>query len=377
LSTVSLVRCESYDSEALEAAVRRAVDLVGGISSFVKPGDRVLLKPNLLSAHPPERCITTDPAVVRAVAHLVLDAGGKPFIGDSPGLEPFKRVIAKTGMRELSRETGIELVELTRPTPVSLADGAVFKKLEIAFHALKADVVINLPKLKTHCQMLFTLGVKNMFGTIVAQRKAEWHYMTGLNRDAFASLLLDIYLAVKPAVTILDGVWGMEGHGPTNGQPRRFNLIAAAVDAVALDVAICHLLGKALHLFPLYRSARARDIGETKISRIVFKGESPRAFAVRDFQIPILDSLGVLPGTFDGFTKRFLVSKPVRDDNSCIDCGQCAQICPAEAIQRETNKHTFDYGRCIRCYCCQEICPQDAIRFRKGLLVRLLNLFNR
>lgn len=378
MSTVSLIRCETYESEVVEEAVRRAVDLLGGISRFVTAGDRVLLKPNLLSAHPPERCITTHPEVVRTVARMVLDAGGRPVIGDSPAIEPFRRVAAKTGMEKIARELSIELVELTQPTPVPLTTaGTMFRKLEIASQALAADVVINLPKLKTHSQMLFTLGVKNLFGTIVAQRKAEWHYMAGVDRDTFASLHLDIYQVIRPALTILDGVWGMEGNGPANGKPRQLNLIAAAMDAVALDVSMCHLLGVPLRLFPLYRVAKSRRMGETDVRKVTFKGEPHKAFSVRDFEVPALDSLGVLPGMFNWITKRFLVSKPVQDGDSCIECGQCAELCPAEAIQLKTKEATFDYNRCIRCYCCQEICPEDAIRFKTGLLVRLLNRFNR
>lgn len=377
MSTVSLVRCETYEPRELEASVREAVDLLGGISCFVRPGDQVLLKPNLLSAHPPERRITTDPEVVRTVARMVLEAGGSPFIGDSPGLDPFKRVAAKTGMDEIAQQLGIEIVELSRPTPVSLRSDAVFRKLEIAYQALNADVVINLPKLKTHSQMLLTLGVKNLFGTIVAQRKVEWHHMAGVDRDTFGSLHLDIYLAIKPALNILDGVWGMEGNGPSNGKPRRLSLIAASSDAVALDVGICYLLGVPLRSFPLYRAARARGIGQTDVDQITFKGESPKAFEIRDFRIPRLDSLDMLPETFDWFTKRFLVSKPVQQGDFCTGCGHCTQICPEDAIQLEDRKIKFDYMRCTRCYCCQEICPQNGIGFNRGLLVRVLNLFNR
>ena len=377
LTPVSLVRCETYESGEVEQAARRAVDLVGGISRFVKAGDRVLLKPNLLSARPPERRITTDPAVVRAVARLVQEAGGKPVIGDSPGLESFKRVAAKTGIAGVAEELGIDLVELSNSTPVATPEGSLFKKLEIAAQALDADLVINLPKLKTHSQMLLTLGVKNLFGTIVAQRKSEWHYMTGLDRDTFASLHLDIYLTVKPALTVLDGVWAMEGYGPSNGRPRHLKLIAAATDAVALDTGICHLLGAPLHAFPVYRVARTRGIGETDIHLISFRGESPGAFDVKGFEIPALDSLAVLPNMFGWFIKRFLVSRPLHKRDSCVGCGQCTLICPAKAIDQEEKRITFDYDRCIRCYCCQEICPENAIHLKKGLIVRVLNRFNR
>jgi uncharacterized protein (DUF362 family)/Pyruvate/2-oxoacid:ferredoxin oxidoreductase delta subunit len=376
-STVSLVRCDGYGRGEIEQAVGRALGLLGGLETFVKPGDRVLLKPNLLSARTPDRCVTTDPGLVREVARLVQQAGGKPFIGDSPALGSFKRVAGKTGMAETARELGIEIAELTNPTPVSLPAGSLHKALEIASAALEADVIINLPKLKTHSQMLLTLGVKNLFGTVVAQRKAEWHYMTGVNRDSFASLHLDILLALKPALTVMDGVWGMEGHGPANGEPRHLRMIAAGRDPVALDVLICSTLGIPLRLFPLYREARKRGIGEIDPSRIPVKGDAPQSFRIRDFRIPELDSLGILPGVFEGPAKRYLVSRPVQDGGACAGCGECEQICHAAAIQRDGKSIAFDYDRCIRCYCCQEVCPEDAIRFKKGLLVRLLNRFNR
>jgi ferredoxin len=225
--------------------------------------------------------------------------------------------------------------------------------------------------------MLLTLGVKNMFGTIVGQRKAEWHYMAGVDRDAFAALLLSIYRAVQPALTLLDGVWGMEGHGPANGVPRHLKVIGAARDAVALDTAVCDLLGIPLRLFPLYRVAKKSGIGQTDIGRIDFLGNPPRTFSVSNFQVPELDSLGVLPDAFGWFTKRFLVSKPVHRGDACAGCGQCAQICPAEAIRLEDKKIAFDYDQCIRCYCCQEVCPEDDIDFKKGWLVRVLNRLNR
>ena len=377
MSTVSLIRCETYERDALAEALRRAVDLIGGIGSFVRPGDKVLLKPNLLAARSPENRVTTDPAVVHVVARMVMEAGGRPFVGDSPGIESFKRVAAKTGMMDVADDLGLSLIELSRPVTVSLPGDAVFKKLEIASEVMDADVVINLPKLKTHSQMLLTLGVKNLFGTIVAQRKAEWHHMAGVNRETFASLHLDIYQAIRPVLTIMDGVWGMEGHGPSNGEPRKINLIGAAEDAVALDMGICHLLGIPLRSFPLYRVAKERGIGQTDIRLIKFKGESPDAFKVSNFHTPALDSLGILPDMFDWFTRRFLVSKPVQAKDACIGCGECAKICPAEAIQIGDDKFVFDYGLCIRCYCCQEICPKNGIHFQKGLLVRLLNRFNR
>ena len=260
MTSVSLIRCERYDQPELDQAVFRAVDLLGGISRFVKPGDRVLLKPNLLAARAPEKRVTTDPGVVRAVARMVVEAGGRPFIADSPAIESFRKVAQITEMDRVAEELGIELREMERSIPVAHGGRGLFRKLELSADALEADVVINLPKLKTHSQMLLTLGVKNLFGTVVAQRKAEWHYMVGVNRDTFASLLLEIYRSVNPALTILDGVWGMEGHGPSNGRPRQLNLIGASIDAVALDVSVCNLLGDIFERFsPVPGCERNRD----------------------------------------------------------------------------------------------------------------------
>jgi len=376
---MALVRCESYEDAEARTAVRRAVDELGGISRFIHPGDRVLLKPNLLAAYRPEKRVTTDPAVVKAVASLVIDAGGRPVIGDSPAIGSFKKICAQTGMSDIASELDLNLVELSRPMEITPPATARFKKLEIASQVLEADVVINLPKLKTHGQMLLTLGVKNLFGTVVAQRKALWHHMAGVNRDVFASLLLDIYLSIKPALTIMDGVWGMEGHGPSNGSPRRLNLIAAAEDAVAMDITICGLLGAPLRSFPLYRAAKAREIGQTDPARIILKGDPLSWFSVDDFALPALGRMAMLPARLDWFTKRFLVSKPVSLSDNCLGCGQCAAICPEDAVEVLKNpaRVRFDYHKCIRCYCCQEICPQNAIAFRQGLLVKFLNMTSR
>jgi len=371
LSTVSLIRCEQYGRKEVEEAVHRAVNLMGGPAQFFKSGDQVLLKPNMLSANVPEKHITTHPEVVRAAACLVMDAGAKPCIGDSPALEPFSRVAAKSGMSAIARELGIPLVELTNPTLVTSSHDSEFKKLEISRQVLDADAVINLPKLKTHCQMLLTLGIKNLFGTVVGQQKGEWHFMAGVDRDTFASLHLDIYQAVKPALTILDGVWGMEGHGPSNGSGRQLSLIAASADTVALDITVCHLLGIPLESFPIYRVARTRAIGETSISRITLAGDPSHIFAPDNFRVPQLDSLSFVPGFFTRLSKRFFVSRPVCRSSVCTGCGQCASICPAEAIAISDEHSTFDYDRCIRCFCCQEICPENAITFHRGLLVRM------
>lgn len=377
MSTVSLVKCRDYASPGLEEALERALAPLGGMAAFVRPGQRVLIKPNMLSAHAPERQITTHPALVLAVGRLAIAAGGSVTIADSPAIEPFGRVAAKTGLAQAAAEMGAEIRELTEPTPAPAGQGAVFRGLQLARLALAADVIINLPKLKTHSQMLLTLGVKNLFGTVVAQRKSEWHLVAGVDRPHFANLLLDIHQALRPGLTILDGVWGMEGRGPSNGQPRQTGLLAASADALALDLTVCRLLGVPLASFPLYLAARARGLVTPEVEHPELAGDPPEDLAVQGFVLPELQAVGFLPRRLDWFTQRHLVSRPVAAPGRCGRCGKCKAICPADALSLEPGGPVFDYARCIRCYCCQEVCPEDAIAFRRGLLLRLLGALGR
>ena len=371
---VALTACAGYDSPILRPALERILSLAGGLESLIRPGDAVLLKPNLLSGSDPARRVTTDPALVREVGRIAKDLGAKLWLGDSPALEGTKRAAKRAGLAAVADELGAEVKDFNEPVRVSAPAGSVFKSLELARPVLEADVVVNLPKLKTHCQMLLTLGVKNLFGSVVAQRKAEWHHMVGADRDTFASLLLDIERTVAPSLTILDGVWGMHVLGPKNGEAFHYGLLAASRNALALDLAVCDLLGVARSRFPLARAARKRGLTPPGIT---VAGDPAESFSLKGLELPSLDSLDIIPGILDGFTRRFLVSRPVADPELCVSCGECARICPEQAVSFAKSSAVFDHDRCIRCYCCHEVCPEDAISFRKGLLVRMLQRIGR
>jgi len=369
-------KCGKYSRNEVEETLRTLLARTGGLKQFLSPGETVLLKPNLLSASTPEECVTTHPEIVRATALLVLEAGGKPFIGDSPGIDSFSKVARETGMEEIARELEIPCLELDEPAALTMAEGSVFQRVEVSRRALQTDRIINLPKLKTHAQMMLTLGVKNLFGTVVSHRKAEWHYKVGLRRDVFANLHLDIARSLAPCLTILDGIRGMEGRGPSNGTPRDFGILAVSPDPLDLDLRVCALLGAPLKNFPLYRAALRRGI--------VHRDEDwsasglPDGFVPPEIELPQLDALHLLPPFFDRFGKHHLASRPVQDEKKCVRCGKCIEICPANAMAFQgTGRIRIDYEKCIRCYCCQEVCPADAIRFSKGFLLRLLELFRR
>jgi uncharacterized protein (DUF362 family) len=244
---VSFAKCDTYNFKEVFSAVRKAVELVGGISSFVKPGERILLKPNLLSAKEPERHITTHPEVVRALIRLVKEAGATPLLGDSPGgaIKGVARVWEKTGMKKLADEENVELVNFETIGAVEIEiHHPKIKSIHVSKAVLDCDGIINIPKLKTHSLMIFTGCIKNLFGIIPGLRKAEYHKLAPFP-DEFGHLLGEIYLYVKDRIrlNLVDGIVGMEGNGPSSGELRKMDVIVAGADGVAVDTAITAMLG--------------------------------------------------------------------------------------------------------------------------------------
>ncbi|MCL1941275.1 MAG: DUF362 domain-containing protein, partial [Synergistaceae bacterium] len=354
MAKVYTVKQSSYDQESVNSAVKKIFSHFGGIERCVKKGDNVLLKANMLSASEIEKRVTTDPSVVRAVAAEVISAGGKPVICDSPGLDKFSNVAKKSGLAAVAEELKIPCEELAESVELPNSKSAIFHKIEVSKKIFDADAIINLPKMKTHGQMVLTLGVKNLFGTVVAQRKAEWHYKVGLRRDLFASLLIDIYMGIKPSFTILDGVWGMEGMGPANGKPRNFSLLAGAENPLTLDFHMCKLLGLPLEEFPLWQAAKQRNLPEAEISDGDLEGDFSHPFKFDNVDIPKLCDMRVMLKI--PLLESFLTSKPVQDIKKCVQCLRCIEICPARAIKLKEDKMKLeiDYKKCIRCYCCHE-----------------------
>ncbi|MDR1875501.1 MAG: DUF362 domain-containing protein [Synergistaceae bacterium] len=381
-----LLKRDSYDGEGIESAVAAIFEYFGGIENFVSPGSRVLLKVNLVAGHRPDRRVTTDPSVVRAAARLVLDAGGHPVIADSPGIDGFARAAQKAGFMDVAGELGIPCVELTDPVPLPVAPDASFHKIEVARRVLESDLIINLPKMKTHAQMLLTLGVKNMFGCVVAQRKAEWHYNVGLRREVFASLLLDIWNGIRSAcgagiLTIMDGVIGMDGFGPTGGNPFPYGVVAGATDALTMDFRLCRMMGVRLEDYPLWQAAALRHMPQCDPDEGDLAGDFSAEHVWKGLDIPRLDSLSVLPVLsrlpFGKILEQALTSRPVHLPDRCVGCGKCAGMCRAGAIALRGTTLSFDYGKCIRCYCCHEMCPANAIEFRDGLLRKAMKFLRK
>lgn len=365
-SKVSLIQCNSYRTRDVYDAVKRSVDLLGGISSVVKPGNRVLIKPNLLSAKPPESGIDTHPEVVRAVVRLVKETGGIAEVGDSPGgsVKKMAEVYATSGIKQVCEEENVKIVNFDKVKTM--------KGIPVATAPLSADVFISLPKFKTHSLMTLTGAVKNVFGIVPGLFKTECHKLAP-NPAAFAKLLVDIYSYAQPHLSILDGIVGMEGDGPASGGIlRKINLIAASTDAVSMDAVMSRIMG--IEPFDIFttREADRRGLGTGRIEDIEVVGDDLNRFIQPGFKLPRTTLYHRLPNSFMRFMSLFLKVRPGVNPDRCKNCGLCVRSCPVEAISSEKGKIKFDYSKCILCLCCHEFCPENAIFIKENIIARII-----
>lgn len=366
---VSLVRCQSYEPPLLRGALEAALRPLGGIAAFVRPGQRVLLKPNLLSARDPSRAVTTHPLLVEAAAHLVREAGGVPLVGDSPGgaIRGIQRVWDNTQMSGMARRAGLELVNFEASGSKAIDAGGY--RFYIARPVLEADLVINLPKLKTHSLTLLTGAVKNVFGVIPGFRKSEMHKLFP-KPAPFAAMLVELYRLVRPALSIVDAVVAMEGNGPGSGEPRGVGLVAAGSDAVALDAVLGRVIGYRPGQVDTTRIADARGVGTGDLSRIDVEGDGAAASA-EGFRLPSNLAVRLVPGALARLVAPLVWLRLEIDTGRCTGCGLCHASCPVQAIVPEGERYRVRHELCVQCMCCHELCPEKAIAIRLSRLARL------
>ncbi|UCG77608.1 MAG: DUF362 domain-containing protein, partial [Nitrospirota bacterium] len=334
-----IVRKEEYDSPTLPVTVSGMLEDL--LSAYALKGMNILVKPNLLMAAPPEKAITTHPLLIRNVSSWLLDQGANVTIADSPGRDSFNRIIDVCGIRRSLAGLSVKIEEFMDKTTVKT--DLNFKNLELASSAVDADLIVNLPKLKTHSQMLLTLCVKNLFGCVVGMQKPQWHFRTGADLDMFAKLLIQIYLNLKPSVTILDGILAMEGQGPgTRGTPRHLGIIMGSEDAIALD----HLVAQMLKIDPLTVPVlkAANDLGILKEADA--DGSLPE---VVGFRLPGTKDLRFGPRYLHRFFRKHITRRPLEERDKCLMCLECASHCPVTAIEEKRGRLHFDYDKCIRC----------------------------
>jgi uncharacterized protein (DUF362 family) len=280
-ATVSLIRAKTYAEQQLRQSIIDVLAPLGGMAAFVKPGQRVLLKPNLLTgARPTKECVTR-PELVKCVAKLVQEVGGQPFFGDSPAFGSAVGVAKNNGYLPMMAEIGLPVVEFHGQRYSTASDN--FDNLLLSKEAMNADVVINLPKVKSHMQLTMTLGVKNLFGCVPGKMKAWWHMSAGKDADTFGEMLVETARAINPDLTIIDGIIGHEGNGPSSGEPRALGVLGASANVFALDIAMLEVLNVDWQLVPT--AAAAHRLGYAPIE-IEFPLNRPVDLQMSDWKLP-------------------------------------------------------------------------------------------
>ena len=365
MSKVSLARCTDYEPRRVFEAVKKAVDLVGGIEEFVEPGMKVLLKPNLLTERAPEDAVDTHPEVVRAVARLVKGSGAAAWLGDSPGGygKNIEDIFEKSGMMSMAKEEGIELVKFATAKYI---DG-----IPIARQVFDADRIISIPKLKTHGITILTAAIKNMYGTVTGLYKAECHSKAPKEED-FARIIAKVYSIARPHLTVLDGIVGMEGDGPSAGKTRDINLVMAGQDGVAIDACAAIIIGLEPEDILVTKEAKRMGLGESDPSKIELVGDDINTFILKDFKLPVTTLLKLIPRSMVNGVASLIRFKPCIDESTCTRCNLCKITCPVNAMEIEKDYCRIDYKKCIRCLCCQEVCPYNAIYIKRNILTRIV-----
>lgn len=375
-STVALVACDNYNDEEVYSAVSKGLDLLGGLSRFLKPGEKIVLKPNVLIGASPERCVCTHPAVLRAVGKILLEAGASVTCGDSPAFGGAKINMRIAGLKRVADELGIGLADFARGRTVAHKQALLNKRFVIANGVLEADGLVSLPKLKTHGLTRMTGAVKNTFGCVPGFSKGQHHARTP-DPYAFATMLVDLNTLVRPRLFIMDAVMAMEGNGPRSGHPRKLGVLLFSSDPIALDAVACKIIALDPALVPTSAPGEKAGLGTYHDENIEIVGENVEDHICRDFDVVRKPPVPAAGGRFGRFIKNRTAPRPVIDIALCTLCGTCIRHCPVnpKAVDwmdgNESRPPVHNYNRCIRCFCCQEMCPEGAISVKEPLLGKI------
>lgn len=388
-ATVALVACDDYERAAVEDAVSRCFELLGGpMSVMPDEGGRVLLKPNMLLAVPPKLAVTTHPEVLRATIRCINDRAGEIVVGDCPMFARPVTALKRCGLLEVMDEYEVEPAETDSTATIHGRDERLFSHFEVIKPCTEADLLINIFKLKTHGMSGLTLAIKNLFGLIPGLEKSKWHLKAASHAE-FNEMLVDLVEAVHLSyeargariLHICDGVIGLDGDGPgPAGTLRKIGVIAASTDAVALETVLAKLVGFEADDVLTIPIAAARGLGVDDLAAIDVVGDD-------------LERLAMAPGEFEPnrgsvrsgaafnrwpfnakFVRDRLVETPQIDHERCTGCGECRKVCAAKAItlSSKPKKADIDGKICIRCYCCVEVCQYEAARLGpRPLLARI------
>ena len=375
-SRVALVACDTYDDDEVYGAVRRGLDLIGGLSRYVKSGEKIVLKPNVLIGAAPERCVCTHPAVFRAVGKILIEAGVDVSCGDSPGFGGCRVNMRLAGLKQVADELEIPFADFSHGRVVMHKEALLNRRFTVASGVLDADGLVSLPKLKTHGLTRMTGAVKNQFGCIPGFIKGQHHARTPDPFD-FATMLVDLNTLIKPRLYIMDAIIAMEGNGPRSGNPRKLGVLLISDDPIAVDAVACKLIDLDPVLVPTSKPGEKSGLGTYHYENIEIVGDDVDSFICRDFNVVRKPPVPAATGGFGKFVKNHASPRPVIDERLCTSCGTCVKHCPVtpKAVDwldgDESRPPIYNYSRCIRCFCCQEMCPEGAISVKEPLLGKL------
>lgn len=398
---VSISKCESYKEESVRPALKEVLDNIGGLD-FVRPGMKVGIKVNLITAMEPERAGTTHPSLIRELCILLTDLGAEVVIGDSPGelynQAVLDRVYRVCGLSDMVKELGPERkVKLNDDFSVSNAAFPEAESIKTFIYTGwldKVDAIIDFCKLKTHAMMGFSCAVKNMFGTIPGTTKPEYH-MRFPEERAFANMMVDLNEYFKPVLYLVDAVDGMEGNGPTSGSQRHVGALLASKRPYALDMVCADVIGMGLSDCAILGVAYERGLGPKEVSEVEIAGR----VSVADIKIPdfqratshqsiTFEKEGIIWKVAAWAVKTVFNARPQVRAKECISCKKCHDICPAGAItmvpytktsggqKKEITIPSIDRSKCIKCFCCQEYCPVGAMKVRENPVGKFIKRIN-
>jgi len=370
-SQVSIVKCPDYNPLLVQKATKEAIDLLGGISDFIKPKSRVLVKPNLLMAKGPECAITTHPEVVRAVIKILKEIECKIFVGDGPSvfgdqMSKVREVYACSGIENVCHEESVELVEFDKKRWRG--------KFPLTTWLDDCDSIVNIPKFKTHNLTILTGAIKNLFGLVYGTFKVELHKQH-FDREEFSDILVDVYQEVRPEFTIVDGIVSLEGDGPsTSGKPRNTGILLAGLDCVAIDSILAVFMGLKPEDILTTKKAAQRNLGISDLNSIIILGEKLEDVMKKPVMLPVTAfSLNRrLREPIIKMAMRLIKYYPLIMGESCIGCSVCMRACPHKAITMKNERMIIEYARCQACFCCQEACPNAAIKVKRNIFAKIL-----